>query len=138
MSTTKNMPLNWYSSMKKKFRKLRIIFDIENWLWKSEIGIFWSLDLECTLIYPKCFLWKSAIFHSITLPFDAEVAEKFWNVIQSGKINYYLANAKSKEARESGKGKMHQTGHYTLIHFKKNMYSALQWNVLWKSSLTMT
>ena len=27
------------------------------------------------------FLWKSAIFHSIKLPFDAEVAEKFLNGI---------------------------------------------------------
>jgi len=35
MSITKNVLLNWYSSMKKKLRKIRIIFDIENWLWKS-------------------------------------------------------------------------------------------------------
>ena len=27
------------------------------------------------------FLWKSAIYHSIKLPFDAEVAEKILNVI---------------------------------------------------------
>ena len=32
------------------------------------------------LIYKKK-LWKSAIFHSIKLPFDAEVAEKFLNGI---------------------------------------------------------
>ena len=69
--------------MKKKIRNIRIIFDIENWLWKSEIGIFWSLDLERMLIW-QFFLWKSAIFHSIKLPFDAEVDEKFLNVI------YYL------------------------------------------------
>ena len=35
MSITKNVLLNWYSLMKKKLRKIRIIFDIENWLWKS-------------------------------------------------------------------------------------------------------
>ena len=29
------MLLNWYSSMKKKFRKIQMIFDIENWLWMS-------------------------------------------------------------------------------------------------------
>ena len=46
----------------------------------SEIGIFWSLDLEGKLIYKKN-LWKSAIFHSSKLPFDAEVAEKLLNVI---------------------------------------------------------
>ena len=44
ISITKNMPLNWYFSMKKN-RNIRIIFDIENCLWKSEIGIFWSLNL---------------------------------------------------------------------------------------------
>ena len=41
-----------------------------------EIGIFRLLDLERTLIYQKKNLWKSAIFHSIKLPFDAEVAKK--------------------------------------------------------------
>ena len=64
MSITKNMPLNWYSSMKKKFRKIRTIFDIENWLWKSEIGIFWSLNLERTLIYQKKFFMKKCYFLS--------------------------------------------------------------------------
>ena len=46
MSITNYVPLNWYSSMKKKFRKIRIIFDIEKSLWKSEIGIFCQLILE--------------------------------------------------------------------------------------------
>ena len=41
MTITKNLLLNWYSSMKKKFRKIRMIFDIENWLWKSDLGTFW-------------------------------------------------------------------------------------------------
>ena len=35
MSITKNVLLSWYSSMKKKMRKIRTIFDKENWLWKS-------------------------------------------------------------------------------------------------------
>ena len=57
-----------------------MIFDIENWLWKSEIGTFRSLDLERTLIYQK--VWgKSVIYHSIKLPFDVEVAEKLLNGI---------------------------------------------------------
>ena len=76
MSITKNMPLKWYSSMKKNFGKIRIIFDIENWLWKSGIGTFQPLDLERTLIYQK-----TAIYHSIKLPFDVDVAEKFLNGI---------------------------------------------------------
>ena len=33
------------------------------------------------LIYQKKFLWKSAIYPSIKLPFDAEIAEKFLNGI---------------------------------------------------------
>ena len=32
MSITKNVILNWYSSMKKEFRKIQIIFNLENWL----------------------------------------------------------------------------------------------------------
>ena len=68
--------------MKKKLRKIRIIFDIENWLWKSEIVIFRSLDLERRLIWQKIVLWKSAIFHSINLPFDEQFAEKILNVME--------------------------------------------------------
>ena len=62
----------------KKLRKIRIIFDLENWLWKSEIGTFQSVDLELTLAYQKTFIrWKSAI----KMPFDVQVAEKFLNGI---------------------------------------------------------
>ena len=60
----------------KKIGKIRIIFDIENWLWKSEIGTFPLLDLERTLIYQR---WKSAIYHSMKLPFDVEDAETISN-----------------------------------------------------------
>ena len=65
----------------KKLKKIRIIFDVQNWLWKSEIGIFRSLDLERMLIWQKKKLWKSAIYHSIKLSFDVEVAEKTLNII---------------------------------------------------------
>ena len=61
MSTTNNVPLNWYSSMKKKLRKIRIIFDIENLLWKSEIVIFWWLDLERMLIC-QFFFYEKVLF----------------------------------------------------------------------------
>ena len=81
MSITTKMPLNWYSSMKKKFRKIRIFFDVENRLWKSEISIFWWLDLECMLIYQKPFSWKRAIYQSIELPFDAEISQNFLHVL---------------------------------------------------------
>ena len=40
------------------------------------MAIFRSLDLERMLIYQKNFLWKSAILHSIKLPFDVQAAEK--------------------------------------------------------------
>ena len=43
--------------------------------------IFQSLDLERMLIYQENFLWKSAILHSIKLPFYVQAAEKILNVI---------------------------------------------------------
>ena len=45
MSITKNVPLNLYSSI-KKLRKIRMIFDAENWLWKSNFGTVWHLPLH--------------------------------------------------------------------------------------------
>ena len=54
------------------------------------MGIFQSLDLEHKLIYQKKkVLWESASFHSSKLPCDAEVAEKFLNVI-------YLVGCRNK------------------------------------------
>ena len=61
----------------KKLRKIRIIFDIENCLWKSEIGNFRSPDLERVLIYQKIFFYEKVLFFT---QFDAEVAEKILNV----------------------------------------------------------
>ena len=46
MSITKNVPLKWYSSMKFFFWQIRIIFDLENWLWKSEFWHFRQLLLN--------------------------------------------------------------------------------------------
>ena len=43
--------------------------------------IFRSIDLERMLTYQEFFLWKSAIIHSINLPFDVQAAEKILNVI---------------------------------------------------------
>ena len=80
VNNKKHAPNVIFFKEEKKFGKIRIIFDIENWLWKSEIDTFRSFDLKCKLIWQKK-LWKSAIFHPINLPFDAEVDEKFLNVI---------------------------------------------------------
>ena len=55
------MLLILYSSMKKKFGKIRIIFDIENWLWKSELcnlhGQIYNQALICQRPFKvrKCF-----------------------------------------------------------------------------------
>ena len=73
--------------MKKKLKKIRVIFDVENWLWKSEIGILWSLDFGRML---KFFFMKKCFFHSIKLLLDVEVDEKFLNVIYS----WYIAQTK--------------------------------------------
>ena len=42
----------------KKFGKILIIFNVENWLWTSEIGTFRSLDLDLpkTFKVKKCYL----------------------------------------------------------------------------------
>ena len=56
MSITKNMLLSWYSSMKKKLRKLQMIFNIENWLWKSNFGTFWQL-LNTLILQIWWFQW---------------------------------------------------------------------------------
>ena len=42
MFLTKNGLLNWYSQMNFFFEKNRLIFDIENWLWKYDFGTFWG------------------------------------------------------------------------------------------------
>ena len=44
ISITKNVNLNWYSSIRKKVSKIGMIFDIENWLWKSNFSFYWQLN----------------------------------------------------------------------------------------------
>ena len=74
------MILKWCSSMKKN-RK-----DSDNlWHWKLtlkiSIGTFPILDLELSWSTIKLLRWKRAIYHSIKLPFDVEVAEEILNGI---------------------------------------------------------
>ena len=54
----------------KKMRKIRIIFDIENWLWKSKIGnyclITWfraGVDLPENLFYEKVLFFTQLSYH---------------------------------------------------------------------------
>ena len=56
MSITKNVLLNWYSSMKKKLRKIRMIFDIENWLSSQILALFDSSSLIQNSKFNN-FLW---------------------------------------------------------------------------------
>ena len=63
----------------KKIEKDSDDFDIENWLWKSEIGIFRWLDLEPVLLRQNIFFNAKCYF--IKLPFDAQVIQKILNVI---------------------------------------------------------
>ena len=49
MSKRNNVLLNWYFSMKKMI-KIPMIFDIENWLWKSNFGTFWH---QFKIMYDK-------------------------------------------------------------------------------------
>ena len=35
----------WYSST-KKMKKISMIFQVENWLWKSNFGTFWQLAVN--------------------------------------------------------------------------------------------
>ena len=64
----------------QKWWKIQTIFDIENWLWKSEIGTFQPLDLK-RWSTKRPLRWKSATYHSIKQPFDVEFAENFLNGI---------------------------------------------------------
>ena len=46
ISVTKKLPVKGYMYLnEKKIRKIRIIFDIEIWLWKSDLCYFWQLLL---------------------------------------------------------------------------------------------
>ena len=56
ISITISVLLNWYSSMRKNSRKIRIIYDRENWLWMSNFGTFWHLSLTQFSIFNN-FLW---------------------------------------------------------------------------------
>ena len=51
-----------------------MIFDIENWLWKSE---FRDLHGQISNLLQR----ESAIYHSIKLGFEGQVAKKFLNGI---------------------------------------------------------
>ena len=64
---TKNVPLNWYFSTKNFFRKIGVIFDVENSLWKSDFGTFWR-DVSHFIVFTKYsgFVWACWFFANIS------------------------------------------------------------------------
>ena len=65
---TKKLLLNWYFSM-DFFRKIRSIFDVENWLWKSDFGTFWRLFWPFNKSHEKI----NAILWSVQLWLQSEM-----------------------------------------------------------------
>ena len=53
-----------------------MIFDTENWLWKPEFR-----DLHGQISAKDLLQWESAIYNSIKLGFEGQVAKKFLNGI---------------------------------------------------------
>ena len=80
-----------------KLRKIRIIFDIENWLWKSEIVILRLFDLERRLIWQKKNYDKVLFFTQLTSHLMRKLQKKILNVIYYTSIGqfkiYRLVNA---------------------------------------------
>ena len=61
------MLLNSYYLM-KKIRKIRTIFDVENWLWKSNFGTFWHLLITPISINSFDYSWFFAKTFLILYP----------------------------------------------------------------------
>ena len=83
----------------KKNREIQIIFDFE-----SQKSGFFNRHLPNVRWSAKKKLWKSAIFYSIKLTFDAEVAEKILNCIYYSYKNLiyvwpFLLRAKKKSRK---------------------------------------
>ena len=89
--------------MSKIIRIFLFFFFIEEYQLRGMffvIAIFWLLNLECTLIYQKSFFMKSAIYHSIKLPFDVEV-NKNSKMVSSVHYMWYVSMW--------GKGRQHNS-----------------------------
>ena len=63
------------SSINEKFGMIRMIFDIENWLWKSEFCDLHGQISNRLLICQRPFTVKSAIYHWVKLAFEGQVAK---------------------------------------------------------------
>ena len=60
---TQNGLLNWYSRMKKKVEKRwkqkTLFFDIENWLWKYNLGTFWEPGIRTWCLFNLAKNWSN-------------------------------------------------------------------------------
>ena len=72
--------LYWYSSMKNFFRKIQTIFDVEKWLWKSEICNFVTLSPlpEKVQKFFQCNFCDSASISFIVISFH-QISLTWWN-----------------------------------------------------------
>ena len=91
MYFTKNVVLDWYSSMKFFFRKIQMLFEIEKWLWKSDLGTFWRPMWICVKVKSKKYFYFTDFFSSSKLIFVSffymhvyyimiKSSQKFWVV----------------------------------------------------------
>ena len=73
------MPISDFQSQFSASQIIRIFvnFLVVDIFWKLQILKHFKTDVDLT----KKNSWKSASYHSIKLPFDAEVAEKILNYI---------------------------------------------------------
>ena len=102
MTIIKVALLSLYSSLKKKLRRIRSIFDIEKWLWKLELCSF-QLSILKRLKCQKYFYWpfcsyfallswlqKNKFGHTISGVFSIYISidseDWFWRLLM--KINF--------------------------------------------------
>ena len=67
------------------FRKIQRIFDVENWLWKSEFGIFWHCNYS--------FIWHLRVtIKQLSKVFQKYKSSKKWQSNKKQKImqNWFL------------------------------------------------
>ena len=87
MFLTKVGVLNWYSSMKIFFRKIQTIFDVEKWLWKSEICNFVTLSplSEKVQKFFQCNFCDSISISFIVKSFH-KIMLTWWNAYNSNTL----------------------------------------------------
>ena len=100
----------------KKFRKIQMIFDIENWLWMWNFGTFWQLAINQNSIIS--FGYYILILSNIVPPFEnstTHIALPYWllmiagvhninsrrNFYGNGRFPLYLIGIKQTEGKKN-------------------------------------